>query len=70
MVYFKNTFAKNRTGIPYSLCHWDIKLYLINQCKCILFWIPKNVYIDFNFQINEIHIFRETHDDLFLARQF
>ena len=46
------------------------KIILINQCKCILFWIPKNVYLDFNFQINEIHIFRETYDDLFLARQF
>ena len=69
MVYFKNTFARNRTGIPYhmSLRH---KIILINQCKCILFWIPKNVYLDFNFQINEIHILRETYDDLFLACQF
>ena len=41
------------------------KIILMNQCKCILFWIPKNVYHDFNFQINEIHIFTETYDDLF-----
>ena len=55
-------------GISYPICHWDIELYLINQC--ILFWTPNNLYLDFNFQINEIHIFRETSDDLFLARQF
>ena len=68
MVYFKNKIAKNRTGIP--LCHWDIKSYLINQCQWLIFWIPNTLYLDFNFQVDEIHIFKETSDDLFLSRQF
>ena len=70
MVYFENKFAKNKTGIPYSICHRDIKLYLINQCKWLKFWISNNLYLDFNFQVKEIHIFRDTSDDLFVARQF
>ena len=70
MVYFKNRFAKNRTGIPYSISHWNIKFYVINQCKWFIFWIPNNLYLDFNFQVDEIHILRETSDDLFLACQF
>ena len=57
-------------GISYTICHWDIELYHKNQCKCILFLIPNILYLDFNFQINEIHIFKETSHDLFLARPF
>ena len=32
--------------------------------------MPKKLYLDFNFHIEEIHILRKTSDDLFLARQF
>ena len=70
MVYFKNKFAKHRTEIPYPICHWDIELYLINQCMCILFWITNILYLDFNFQVDEIHTLREKSDNLFLAHQF
>ena len=63
-------FTKNRTGIPFLIFHWDIELYLINQRQCILFWIPNNLYLDFNFQIDKIASFRETSDDLYLASQF
>ena len=32
--------------------------------------MPHNLYLDFNFQSEEIVIFKETSDDLFLSHQF
>ena len=37
---------------------------------CILFWIPNILYLDFNFEVDEIDTFRETSDNLFLAHRF
>ena len=61
MVNILNNFTKNRTGIPYTICHWDIELYLINQRQCILFWIPNNLHLNFNFQIEKIANFLGKH---------